>query len=338
VQPLQLSKRLLTWFDANRRDLPWRHNRSPYRVWLSEVMLQQTQVVVVEGYFRRVLARFPDVQSLAAADEDAVLAMWSGLGYYSRGRNLHRAAKIVAEQGGFPSTAQALRALPGVGAYTSAAIASLAFGERIAVVDGNVHRVLSRVAGSEARIAERAQALVDVADNPGAMNESLMELGALVCTPKAPKCDACPWRKDCVALREGTVLELPAKKKKQARKSIDVACVVVNNGDEVWLERRKSRGLFGGLYEPPSAPLDGDLRSIWKAILKERNIPAPKTWPKPIVVERTLTHRDLKFHVARVSFAGDGPWVKNLDEIGVSNAVRAVLNAASVAPARAGRA
>jgi A/G-specific adenine glycosylase len=197
---------------------------------------------------------------------------------------------------------------------------------------------LSRLSGDPApidaapgadRVRARAEALVQVAPEAGAMNEALMELGALVCTPKAVRCEACPWRAVCVARRDGTVMELPKKSPKRARARMDVACVVVRDGARVWLERRSDRGLFGGMYEPPSRVIDGDdVKQAWRALLAERGIPAPKRFSKPIVVERTLTHRDLRFHVARVAYAGPGAWVESFDGVGISSAVRAVLRSA----------
>ena len=202
--PSTLFAPLLPWFARSRRDLPWREpRRDPYRVWLSEVMLQQTRVDVVVPYYRRFLERFPDLQTLAAAREDEVLALWSGLGYYARGRNLHRAARTAAASGGLPRTAAKLRELPGFGPYTAAAVASLAFGEQVALVDGNVARVLARVLrlpgdAAQARAAAwrvAAQLLPDA--RAGEFNEALMELGATVCTPKNPRCVDCPLEAGC---------------------------------------------------------------------------------------------------------------------------------------------
>jgi A/G-specific adenine glycosylase len=309
-------------------------------VWLSEVMLQQTRVAVVEGYFRRFVARFPDVEALAAASEDDVLSLWSGLGYYSRGRNLHRAAQAVVAGGGFPSTSAGLATLPGVGPYTAAAIASLAFGERVAVVDGNVARVLARLANDatpidsaagRAAMSLRAGALTaaSIACDPAKVSEGLMELGALVCTPRSPSCDRCPWATSCAALAAGAVESLPVKLPKRARKLLRVACVViVDDRCRVWLEKRASRGLFGGLYEPPSRQIveDGVASRLWRAILEERGLPLPKRWPTAVVVERTLTHRDLRFDVLRVDVGPcPGQFIDDVTTIGLSTAARAVL-------------
>lgn len=354
--PARLAGELVRWFQAARRPLPWRTERSPYRVWLSEVMLQQTRVAVVEDYFRRFLRRFPDVRSLAAASEDEVLSLWSGLGYYSRGRNLHAAARAVVERhaGRFPATSAELGRLPGVGPYTAAAVASLAFGEVIAVVDGNVARVLARLADdptpvdtAEGRelVRERAQALVDTGEEPGAVNEALMELGALVCTPRSPSCEICPWRMACAAHKRGTQASLPVKSPKRARKALRVASVVVVDScgpsgpsGRVWLEKRESRGLFGGLHEPPSREVADDVEGAWRDLLRERGLPVPRKLPPPIVVERTLTHRDLAFGVLRIEVSSaEHPspwWVEDVGAVGTSTAVRAVLAAAGVGAPR----
>lgn len=352
--PRVLVEQLRAWFDVHKRDLPWRVQRSPYRVWLSEVMLQQTQVAVVEDYYRRFLARFPDVAALARASDDEVLSLWSGLGYYSRGRNLHKAARVVATTHGgiFPSTALALRQLPGVGPYTAAAVASLAYDEPVAVVDGNVARVLSRLtderrpvdspAGHQS-IATHAQALVDASDRPGATNEALMELGALVCVPRAPRCGACPWRDACAGRRIGSAEDLPVKLPKRARRVCRVASVVVVDEvtGAVWLEKRPARGLFGGLHEPPSCEIAEDVEGAWRALLRARDLPVPPSLPEPILVTRRLTHRDLTFAALRVTVSSThhpGPWVEDITAVGVSTAVRAVLEATgAAAPAVSGR-
>jgi len=346
-----LSAQLAGWFAVARRDLPWRTERSAYRVWLSEVMLQQTQVSRVVDYFTRFVARFPTVNDLAAADEDAVLSMWSGLGYYSRGRNLHKAARVVVDEHGgvFPTTSAALRTLPGVGDYTSAAIATFSTGERTAVVDGNVLRVLSRLLDSsapvdepegKAKLASAAQILVDNAVDPAIQNEGIMELGALVCTPKSPSCGACPWRLTCVARDNGTVEKRPVKAKKQTKKAVRIAVVVVDVVGRTWLEKRASSGLFGGLWEPASMAIDDgdDVEIAWTKLLIERGLTPPSSWPMSIVVERTLTHRELRFEIAVVSSPtpptapadGRGELFATaaLAEVGMASAATAILDAA----------
>ncbi len=352
---------LTAWFAEHQRSLPWRRERSAYRVWLSEVMLQQTQVSRVVDYFERFVARFPTVQALAAADLDEVLGLWSGLGYYSRGRNLHRAAQaVVADHGGvFPSSSLALRTLPGVGAYTAAAVASFAGGERVAVVDGNVVRVVSRLV-DEDRVVDvaakdleaSAAAFVDAAADAAVHNEAMMELGALVCTPKAPGCGTCPLRPWCRAQQAGTALSRPVKAKKAPRKRVElVVVVVVVVGDDglarTWLERRPGRGLFGGLWQPPTVEIDDDvgaadvfnraIHGAWGRLMAERHVEVPTAKKTPIVVERTLTHRELRFWVtttlAKTSPAPppgtEGRLVDGdeLKALGVSSAVMAILEA-----------
>lgn len=293
-----LRSRLLAWFDEHRRDLPWRRARDPFAVWISEVMLQQTQVTTVIPYYQRFLARFPDAKALADAPLSEVLALWSGLGYYSRARNLHRAAQAIARDG-MPRTSQGLRELPGFGRYTAAAVASIAFGEPVAVVDGNVARVLARLLAIEvplASVAERlwseAQALIDPG-RPGAFNEAMMELGALVCIPSNPRCLGCPVQADCRTHRRGLQARIPAPKVRPQRQRLDLACAAVLKGGSILLGRRAEKGLFGGLWELPSTEAaDGApaaaLQAIGFAALEEDPIAQ---------VRRTLTHRELHLAV-----------------------------------------
>lgn len=348
--PEQLAAALIHWFQGAARELPWRTDRTPYRVWLSEIMLQQTRVATVIDYFERFTHRFPTVQDLAAAPLDDVLGMWSGLGYYARGRNLHRAAQtVVADFGGlFPATVEELRGLPGVGPYTAGAIASLAFGVAAPIVDGNVLRVLTRLCDDDTpidtptgkRAAEaRATALVQATVTPAHLNEGLMELGALVCTPKSPSCAPCPWRSSCVSHRHGTMLARPVKQPKRARKTIRFACCVIIDGAFVWLERRAENGLFGGLYAPPSHELSpsSDPYLWFERMLRERGLPCPSHWPPRIQVNRTLTHRDLIFDVLPIRLSRgsyDSPHWKRFGtdgQIGLSSAVRSIVAAAQTA-------
>lgn len=244
-----------------RQQLPWQRDRDPYRIWLSEVMLQQTQVATVIPYFERFVARFPDLASLAAADEDAVLALWSGLGYYSRGRNLLAAARIVAARhdGRFPDRLAAIAELPGVGRSTAAAIACLAFGQRHAILDGNVKRVLARhagvdgwpgAAGTEAALWQLAEARL-----PGpavaTYTQGMMDLGALVCTRSRPDCGACPVGADCVARRQGRTAELPAARPRKSLPERQVQMLLLFDRDAILLEKRPPRGVWGGLWSLP---------------------------------------------------------------------------------------
>jgi A/G-specific adenine glycosylase len=244
-------RELLGWYDANRRDLPWRRTRDPYAIWLSEIMLQQTRVAAVLEHYRIFLERFPDVETLAAASQDDVLAAWSGLGYYRRARMLHQCAREVVERddGRFPETAEGLRDLPGIGRYTAAAIASIAFGEPIAVVDGNVERVLERLGGggrSSGKNWERAQQLL-APSRPGDFNQAMMELGATICLPREPRCLLCPIRQFCATKGEITRAK-PAVR--QQRKQI--WCLLERRDGHVRLvQRSKESSLMAGMWELP---------------------------------------------------------------------------------------
>ncbi len=243
--------RLLGWYERHRRDLPWRESRDPYRVWLSEIMLQQTRVAAVIGHYHGFLQRFPTVEKLASAREASVLAAWSGLGYYRRARLLHAAAKVVVrEHGGeFPRTAAALRELPGVGRYTAAAISSIAFGEPVAVVDGNVERVLQRMRGK--RVAGEAmwEAVGGLLDHerPGDFNQAIMELGATVCTPRAPACLTCPVVEMCATRGE---LEGSAKAARQKKREIHYV-LDCRDGEVFLVQRARNASLMPGMWELP---------------------------------------------------------------------------------------
>lgn len=245
---------LLSWYDQNKRDLPWRGVRDPYRIWLSEIMLQQTQTETVKGYYARFLARFPTVEALAAAGEDEVLKLWEGLGYYSRARNLHAAAKAVAASGGtFPADAAGLRRLPGIGPYAANAIASIAYGEVAPALDGNQARVLSRLLAWEEPLKTPFDLLSPALeliskDRPGDYNQALMDLGATICLPKRPDCDSCPVRPWCVACREDAALDYPRRRAPVAKKRQDWTILLISCGGRT-LVRRRPVGLLGGLYE-----------------------------------------------------------------------------------------
>lgn len=278
-------KRLLPWFAGNRRDLPWRKNRTPYRVWVAEIMLQQTRVDTVIDYYLRWMKAFPSWEALAAAPQSDVLKLWEGLGYYSRARNLHAAAKIIAgfskdwkkETEKFQSLEDFLKKLPGVGNYTAAAIASLAFNEDAAVVDGNVIRVLSRLFAfggdtQDAAGKKQMQAWADellVKGRAGEFNESMMELGALVCLPKNPKCPECPMRSACAAFIEGKAAEYPVMKKKAKVPHIVVgAAVTENRKGEVLIAQRREGDMLAGLWEFPGGKQEAD-ESIEECIARE---------------------------------------------------------------------
>ena len=262
---LPFAERVCTWQAAHgRHDLPWQASRDPYRIWLSEVMLQQTQVAAVLPYYQRFLDRFPTVDALAAAHEDEVLALWSGLGYYARARNLHRAAREVRASGrGFPSTYDELVKLPGVGRSTAAAIAAFASGERRAILDGNVRRVLARHAGidGDPSRSDTASRLWAVAESRlpergvESYTQGVMDLGASICSARAPACLACPVAEDCVARIEGRIDSLPTPRKRGERPRRRIGMLVVLSRGEALLEKRPSAGIWGGLWSLPEAPV-----------------------------------------------------------------------------------
>lgn len=251
----------MAWYRGNQRPLPWRETGNPYHIWVSEVMLQQTQVNTVIGYYRKFLDRFPTVETLAAADQQVVLKCWEGLGYYARARNLHRAARIVADQQGgrVPEDYAIFRQLPGVGDYIAAAVLSIAFNQPFAVVDGNVKRVLARLmcidtpvntSGAKKVFQTLATTMLDT-HRPETFNQAVMELGALVCKPNAPDCDACPLPADCQAFRSNTADTYPLRKKTAPTPTRRIAVGVVCRDDKLLITRRADDGLLGGLWEFP---------------------------------------------------------------------------------------
>lgn len=258
---------LLHWYDYNRRILPWREEPTPYHVWVSEIMLQQTRVEAVRGYYDRFLASLPDVKALAEAEEEVLLKLWEGLGYYNRVRNMQKAARILVEQygGEMPADYEAIRSLPGIGAYTAGAIASIAFGLPFPAVDGNVLRVLSRITGSEEDIAKdktkkavQEELLRIMPTRSGDFNQSLMELGATVCLPNGkPLCDRCPVMHLCRAFHEGRETELPIKTGKTERRIERRTVYLIACGEKILLHRREKKGLLAGLWEFPNALTEG---------------------------------------------------------------------------------
>lgn len=258
------SKKLVAWQRRHgRKELPWQGSRDPYRIWLSEVMLQQTQVAAVKPYYERFLRRFPDVSSLASASEEEVLELWSGLGYYARARNLHAASqKIVSELGGrFPDSAAKIEGLPGIGRSTAGAIAAFAFGERAAILDGNVKRVLARQYGIsgfpgkksfEAKLWKLAESLLPKT-NIQIYTQALMDLGATVCTKTKPDCSACPVRRTCIARKRSRVEDIPAPRPKKALPTRRSTWLLLLHKGSILLERRPSAGLWGGLWTFPEA-------------------------------------------------------------------------------------
>ncbi len=260
---MQLPDLLLPWFAENARDLPWRKDREPYHVWLSEIMLQQTRVEAVKPYYQRFLEQLPDVQSLAACDDELLMKLWEGLGYYSRARNLKKAAKVIAEQyhGAFPETYEGLRALPGVGDYTAGAVGSICFGLPEPAVDGNVLRVIARICADgrcvddtpvKNSIRDALRVVYRQTEDRCALTQAMMELGATVCIPNGgPKCDLCPCRAICQSRKEGAVTEYPVRKQKKPRKIEAYTMFVLRCGDEIALQKRPDKGLLAGLWELP---------------------------------------------------------------------------------------
>jgi len=351
---MELVRRLLTWFGRNARDLPWRTSgragaRDPYQTLVSELMLQQTQVARVLEKYQPFLTRFPTVRALAAAAQEEVLAAWSGLGYYRRARLLHAAAKaVVADFGGtFPPDAAALRTLPGVGRYTAGAISSLAFGAHEPLVDGNVTRVLLRISARPGRLAEketeawawnRATELLDSvpAGQAGMWNEGLMELGATVCLPAAPRCVSCPVSELCAAYAGGTVDEIPAPKVAAKRTVLHWGCLVLTDAQgRVYLERRPDSGLFAGLEQ---VPLVEGTRRVGRAdmlALAEALGAGPLT--RAGSAEFTLTHRTLLVTIWKAEMngmQGSGRWVatEDLAEAALANVQRSILARCGIGP------
>jgi A/G-specific adenine glycosylase len=303
-----LRARLIAWYRRARRDLPWRRTRDPYRVWISETMLQQTRVDTVIPYYERFVARFPDVRALASADLDSVLGAWAGLGYYSRARNLARAAGLVVrEHGGeLPRDEAALRALPGVGRYTAGAIRSIAYREPAPIVDGNVTRVLARLRGSKApadtELWRDAEALAR-GPRPDLANQALMELGALVCTPRAPRCARCPVASACAARASGDPERFPAPRARGAPRAVRaLAGVLRSRSGAVLLVRRPARGLLGGLFELPTVDGD-DPRALVACVLRRTGVRV-RAVESLGAVHHGFTHRALTLGLVRLERSG----------------------------------
>lgn len=302
---------LLAWYDRHRRALPWRagpgKRPDPYRVWASEIMLQQTTVTAVKPYFERFMARFPTVQALAEAPSEAVMQAWAGLGYYSRARNLHACAiAVVAEHGGrFPDSEEGLRALPGIGAYTAGAVAAIAFDRPAAAVDGNVERVMTRLfaiedllPGARPLVRERVLAMMPQ-DRPGDFAQALMDLGATICTPRNPACGLCPWREPCRARAEGTQESFPRKAAKKAGVTRKGAAFVLLRADGALLLRtRPPKGLLGGMAEVPTSEwrADYELDGAWQ------DAPVVTRWEQlSPPVRHVFTHFPLELTVFKAS-------------------------------------
>jgi len=342
-----LRRRLLAWYERARRELPWRfpqHGADPYRVWLAEVMLQQTQVATAVPYYARFVARFPTIEALAAAEEDEVLALWSGLGYYARARNLLAAARAaMARHGGLPADPGALRALPGFGPYTAGAVASIAFAVPAPAVDGNVARVLARLFLVEgepsAKATRRALAALaaDLVDpvRPGDWNQALMELGATICRKPAPACVRCPVARGCAARAAGCAALVPPPRRRPPRAELHVACALLERGGEILLVRRPPGGLLGGLWDLPAAEAEAGqgARALRRALAALAG-PGAKAGPPIATVTRSLTHRTLTLTAHACALRGGvtpagARWTAPdaLAALGVSAATRALLAA-----------
>jgi A/G-specific adenine glycosylase len=312
TQRARFAARLISWYDKHRRDLPWRRDaRDPYRVWISETLLQQTQVATVIPYYRRFLARFPNVRALAAANLDDVLKAWEGAGYYARARNLHRAAQeIIARFGGrIPATVDELLTLPGIGRYTAGAIASIAFHRDAPVLDGNVTRVLCRYfnltddpksAGGQRELWNLAAELVP-RGQASRFNQALMDLGATVCTPRQPNCRACPLRRGCAARRLGIQEKVPAKRKKKSLPHHEIAVGIVWKRGKILIAKRFANDLLGGLWEFPGGHQEqGEslAQCVQREIREELGI-AVQVEEEFAVVDHAYSHFAITLHAFR---------------------------------------
>ncbi|QQR83797.1 A/G-specific adenine glycosylase [Candidatus Peregrinibacteria bacterium] len=330
AKTLAIQTHLIKWFQENHRDLPWRKTYDPYQVWISEVMLQQTQVTTVLPYFKRWMKALPTIESVAKAKEDKVLKLWEGLGYYSRARNIQKTAQIVLKEhsGTFPSDYNAILKLPGIGRYTAGAISSIAFNQERPIVDGNVIRVLARLfnfskntkeADSLRQLWEWAEELIPKGQ-AREFNQGMMELGALVCKPKNPKCNRCPLQTQCIGKQKGTLSFLPNKGERVEKIPIKVAIVVIRNKGKVFIQKRPHKGLMAGLWEFPGGkvkPGETPLQALHREVMEELGI----TIESPKLI-KNIKHGYTKFKVdlhcyeanlgtgkLKLNSAIDGKWV-----------------------------
>jgi A/G-specific adenine glycosylase len=348
---MSLQSDLLFWYDQNAADLPWRQTKDAYAIWLSEIMLQQTQVETVKPYYARFLAAYPTVDALAAAPLSEILKLWEGLGYYSRARNLQRAAQMVSQELGskFPNTAQGLRNLPGIGRYTAGAIASIAFGEAVPVLDGNVIRVFARLTDLEAVVTQPAvkNQLWKLAEEwlsrerPGDYNQSLMELGRVICKPRQPLCTQCPVQQHCLAYKHGTQAQRPVKTQKAATPHYDVtAGMIWNDNGELLIAQRPLEGLLGGLWEFPGGKVESGetLPDCLRRELREELGIEVDVGEHFISVQHGFTHFKITLHAFTCRYLGEQPqpigvrdwaWVKpdDLKRYSFGKADREVIRA-----------
>ncbi|MBN2412771.1 A/G-specific adenine glycosylase [candidate division KSB1 bacterium] len=342
-------KKLTTWFESELRDLPWRNTKDPYKIWISEIMLQQTQVNKVIPYYLKFIESFPDIHSLANADLSHVLKIWEGLGYYGRARNLHKAAKEIIKnfQGLFPDDFESVRKLPGIGLYTAAAIMSIAFKQDYAVVDGNVRRVLCRLftitgnpkSGQGKKIIQQQAQSLLATENPGDYNQAIMELGALICTPRLPKCRLCPVAEFCQAQKSGLQHEYPIKTAKKPRPHNIIAAGIIYKGDKILIARRPENGLLGGLWEFPGGKLeDGETpeQAVKREILEELGI-SVKVNDLFAIINHQYTHFTITLYVYNCEYISGMPetlgcadwrWVtlKEMDKYAFPRANRKILD------------
>ncbi|MEL7218736.1 MAG: A/G-specific adenine glycosylase [Pseudomonadota bacterium] len=325
-----ISEDLLTWYAAQARDLPWRNPPAepvpndpawPYRVWLSEVMLQQTTVAAVKPYFAKFIETWPTVEDLAGASDDEVMAAWAGLGYYSRARNLVKCARVVAQRGGFPTTEAELRELPGLGAYTAAAIAAIAFGQRAVVVDANVERVVSRLFNITEPLPQSRKAIREATDQvtpearAGDFAQAMMDLGSSICTSKSPRCLLCPVRDACEGLKAGEPERLPVKPPKKSKPERTGTAFWIERDSHVWLVTREGAGMLGGMRALPD---DG-----WNARSDgSGEPPISAQWESLGAVRHTFTHAHLTLSLKKARDVvpnGEGEWwpIDQLDSAGL---------------------
>ena len=315
----QLPQPLLAWYRANARVLPWRQTRDPYPIWVSEIMLQQTRVAAVLGYYDHFLAAFPTVEDLANAPEEQLMKLWEGLGYYSRARNLQKAAKQVAEAGAFPQTYEGRLALPGIGDYTASAVASAAFGLREAAVDGNVLRVVTRITDChgditdpkvKSRIRARVQAILpEAAEEMRVFNQAMMELGATVCVPNgAPKCELCPAVEFCRARLCGTAERLPVKQPKKSRRREEMTVFLCMRDGKVALRKRADTGLLAGLWEFPH--VEGKLEEDAAGAAVDGFGLQAKAWKNQLAAKHIFTH--VEWHMTGYTLEVSGPGTPDL--------------------------
>ncbi len=334
-------QKLLDWYDKNKRDLPWRKSRDPYAIWVSEIMLQQTRVEAVRDHYQHWMMQFPDIESLGAAELDTVLKVWEGLGYYSRARNLHKAARmIIKEWGGtIPSSYQQIISLPGIGPYTAGAIMSIAFGQPVPAVDGNVLRVMSRIFAwpdiEERNVQTKIRLMVAESFPPGRegdFTQALMELGALVCIPRHPVCSRCPLTVECQAYQQKQQSEWPVMKKKAPVKEIQRLVAVIKQGDLILMHRRPATGLLAGLWEFPG--VEGSLKKELTVRFEEEYKLKLKTGRHLIDARHVFTHIEWKMKVYEatleegdaLSLLTDFKWVHRdeLDSLAIPTAFQQI--------------